>query len=901
MKLYVDKPVCEYKTNPIGIDVRSPRLSWRIAGEGANVRQAAYRIQVAFDPDFRNEIVWDTDRVDSDRSVHIVYQGAALESRTRYHYRIKIWASSGDETDWSAPAFWETGLLGPGEWGAAWISANLHPRKDEPCHYLRGTLALAGGVRRARAYATALGMYYLYVNGCRAGDELFAPGWTSYAHRLQYQTYDVTPLLRKGDNAIGLLLGDGWYRSDMMSAPDRDHTGDYLAALVQVHVEYEDGREVSFGSGPGWTAFPSPVRMSQIYAGETFDAGLALPGWNEAGYDDRDWHPAELPDVSKERLVAQENLPVRVVEELRPVRVFTTPAGETVLDMGQNMVGWIRFEVEGEAGTTVTLQHAEVLDHHGNFYNKNLRTAYQKVTYTCRGGGVEAYEPHFTFQGFRYVKVEGYPGRVDPAKFTGRVIHTDLEATGAFECSDELVNRLQRNIVWSQKGNFLDVPTDCPQRNERLGWLGDAQVFARTAAFNMNIAPFFGKWLKDFKVEQRKDGGMPPVVPNTLGDRFYSSSAWGDAAVICPWLMYVCYGDTRILSEHYDSMKAWVEYIRKQGDNEFLWNSGFHFGDWLALDAPGASYVGATPSDLIATAFYAYSTELLIRAAGLLGREDDVREYRALHDGIRTQFRHEFVTPGGRLASPTQTAQVLPLAFRLLERKEAERALQTLIRLIAEKNGHLTTGFLGTPYLNHVLSDNGCDELAYRLLLQRNYPSWLYEVTMGATTIWEHWDGLKPDGSIADYDMNSFNQYALGAIGDWLYRAVAGIDTDEAQPGYKKIRLAPRPDPQWELTYAAASLQSMYGEIRSSWRLDKERNRITLEVAIPHNATASVRLPFSLGLSASGCSVNGESLADSQAILALARTPDGIEAEVGSGMYRFEYVPSEGRNNSFQM
>lgn len=858
MSLAVENLVVEYRRNPLGIDVPRPRLSWQLAGDGSNVMQEAYRLQVSLNPDFRNEIVWDSGIVPSGRSVHVEYGGPALQSGTRYYFKVKVWDNRLRETDWSLPGYWETGLLDRREWRAEWIRADLPaaPHGNEPSHYLRKAFALSGKITRARAYATALGLYELWINGNRAGDWLFTPGWTSYARRLQYQTYDITDMLHPGENAIGMVLGAGWYKGILMDVPDRSHSGEYMAALAQLVIEYEDGRSETIATDRDWHSATGPILKSQIYTGETYDARLELGDWSLPHYDAQAWQTVIPFAHGLDRLVAQSNVPCRVTEELQPIGLITTPAGETVLDMGQNMVGWMRFRVEAAAGTVITLSHAEVLDREGNFYNKNLRTASQIVTYICKGGGPEVFEPHFTFQGFRYVRIEGFAGEPAIGAFTGRVIHSDLETTGQFACSHELVNRLQRNIVWSQRGNFLDVPTDCPQRNERLGWLGDAQVFARTAAFNMNAAPFYGKWLKDLLAEQREDGGLPSVVPNTLGDRFYSSSAWGDAAVICPWILYLCYGDTRVLREHYDSMKAWVAYIRDQGDNAYLWNTGFHFGDWLALDAPGESYVGATPTDLIATAFYAHSTDLLAKVAHVLGEESDAAQYRELHRRIVEAFGKEFVTPSGRLASPTQTAHVLALMFGLLEENAAAKAAQTLEKLIEEKNGHLTTGFLGTPYLCHVLTANGRNDLAYRLLLQESYPSWLYEVAKGATTVWEHWDGIREDGSICAYDMNSYNHYAYGSIGEWLYRVVAGIDTDETESGYKKIRFAPRPGPG--LTSVKASLRSMYGIIRSNWTLDEHSGKVLVELEIPHNTTATVLLP-------------------------------GIHMEVGSGRHKFEY------------
>ncbi|NLX69713.1 MAG: family 78 glycoside hydrolase catalytic domain [Clostridiales bacterium] len=875
---------CEYKDNPIGIDVTKPRISWIIQSEDRNVMQAAYQVQVAVDKDFDNP-VWDTGKVESDQSIHIEYNGQPLISRTRYYYRVRIWDQKGRVSGWSETAFWEMGLLDEKEWIANWITPEDTDNSAElrPCPMMRKVFEADGEIRSARIYATSLGLYELRLNGKKAGDFLFAPGWTSYNKRLQYQTYDVTELLNEGQNAIGVILGDGWYRGNLAWSDQRNIYGDKLAALVQLHIVYEDGREQVIITDKSWKTSTGPILMSEIYHGENYDARLEKTGWDEADYDDSDWGNVVELDKPKDIIVAQEGPPVRAVQYIKPVSLFTTPAGEKVLDMGQNMVGWVRFSVEGPEGSRVVLQHAEVLDRDGNFYTENLRKAKQTIQYTLKGCGKEIFEPHFTFQGFRYVKLVEYPGEPSIDDFTGVVIHSDMEHTGSFECSNPLINRLQDNILWSQRGNFLDVPTDCPQRDERLGWTGDAQVFIRTACFNMNVASFFAKWLKDLKADQLDNGGVPHVIPHVLGDDAHSSAAWADAALICPWTIYLCYGDKRILEEQYDSMKAWVEYIRRQGENEYLWNTGFHFGDWLGLDAKEGSYVGSTAKDYIATAFYAYSTSLLVKTAEVLGKIDDVEEYTKLYNNIIHAFRKEFVTPNGRLAVPTQTAHVLALMFDLVEEKHRKRVIDTLVEYIRENDYHLTTGFVGTPYLCHVLSQNGYSDVAYKLLMQTDYPSWLYQVVKDATTIWEHWDGIKPDGSFWSPDMNSFNHYAYGSIGDWLYRVVTGIDTDQEKPGYKHIYI--KPVFGEDLTYAKAELQSLYGKIKSGWKIGED-GQVQMSIAIPHNTTATVVLP---GARPDLVKESGIKLDQAEDIVKYEAVDNGVMLEIGSGEYVFEY------------
>jgi len=620
--------------------------------------------------------------------------------------------------------------------------------------------------------------------------------------------------------------------------------------------------------------------MSEIYHGETYDARLEMSGWNNTGFDDGAWTETALLEYAGGELVAQENVPVRAVEEITPSNIITTPLGETVLDFGQNLVGRVCFDVSGPADTEVILQHAEVLDRDGNFYTANLRSAKQTVKYILKGSGKETYEPHFTFQGFRYLKVEGYPGELKLSAFKAKVLHSDMEATGSFKCSNDLVNQLQHNILWGQKGNFLDVPTDCPQRDERLGWTGDAQMFIRTACFNMNVAPFFSKWLKDLYADQTREKGVPFVIPHVLDENGYSSAAWGDAATICPWTVYTCYDDKRILEIQYESMKQWVEYMESQGEDKFLWNTGFHFGDWLGLDSKADSYVGATPIDFIATAFYAYSTALLAKTADVLGKHEDAAKYTNLHSSILESFRKEFVTETGRLVSPTQTGHVLALMFNLVEEKHRKRTIDTLVKYLEESKIHLTTGFVGTPYLCYVLSQNGYNDMAYKLLLQTDYPSWLYPITKGATTIWEHWDGIREDGSFWSTDMNSFNHYAYGSIGDWMYRVVAGIDA--GKPGYKHILLKPQPGEG--LTFAQASYQSMYGEIKSGW--NREGSAIEINFEIPANTTAEIIL---LEAVIDKVLENGRKPAGSEGISGMEQLDNGVKLNIGSGKYCFRY------------
>ncbi len=636
-------------------------------------------------------------------------------------------------------------------------------------------------------------------------------------------------------------------------------------------------------SDGAWRAATGPILESDIYNGEVYDARREYEGWTRPGFDDGAWQAVRIADFPKDHLIAQEGVPVRTIEELPPVEIFTTPRGEQVIDFGQNMVGWVRLRLDGPAGHTVRVYHAEVLDKEGNFYTDNLRSAKARLEYTLRGGGEEVYEPHFTFMGFRYVKVENWPGELTPASVTGVVIHSDMERAGSFECSDALINQLQHNIRWGQKGNFLDVPTDCPQRDERMGWTGDAQAFARTAAFNYDVAAFFRKWLGDVAADQRADGAVPFVVPHVLGDNAYASTGWADAVTIIPWSLYLAYGDERFLAEQYASMKDWVGYMEAKAGESDLWNEGFHFGDWLFYrpfdDNDGRSAV--TDKYLIAQCFYAHSVDIMQQAAQVLGKTGDERYYAALLSRIKDAFRSEYVTPNGRLVSGTQTAYVLALAFDMLPeelRDQAARRLADNVRAY----GHITTGFLGTPHICHVLSRYGYTDLAYELLFRREYPSWLYPVTRGATTIWERWDGIKPDSTFQTVGMNSFNHYAYGAIGDWLYRRVAGLDIDPDHPGYKHILI--HPEPTDSLTYARATHDSPYGTVASGW--ERAGEQLTVEVTIPANTTATIRLP---GAGLARVRLDGAGLQEGKGILRMRQEGEDTVVEVGSGAYRFVY------------
>ena len=872
--------ICEYKINPLGIDIANPRLSWQLSASDNNVMQSAYEIRVASSPEKLNskQLVWSSGRVTSSQSVSVVYNGPALLSMQRVYWQVRVWDNKNKASAWSEPAFWEMGILKPTDWKASWISfgGEKEMNGSKPAQYFRKEFATTKKVKSAKVYATALGLYQLRINGAKVSSDLFTPGWTSYKKRLQYQTYDVTSML-KGQNAIGVVLADGWYRGNIGFSKQHDYYGDKLGLLLQLQITYADGTTEAILSDNSWKATSNgPIVESDIYNGELYDARMELTGWDQSGYNGSKWADALVFNKTNEILIAPQGVPVKAIEEIKPIKLIVTPKGETVFDMGQNMVGWVRLKVAGKKGDQVTLKFAEVLDKAGNFYTENLRAAKATDVYILKGDGTEIYEPHFTFHGFRFVKIEGITATPVLDQITGIVIHSDMKPTGTFSCSDTLINKLQHNIQWGQKGNFLDVPTDCPQRDERLGWTGDAQVFSMTAAFNFDVASFYTKWLGDVAADQLPNGKVPHVIPDVLNGEG-GSTAWADVSVIVPWTVYLSYGDVRILEKQYPSMKAWVGYMTSRAGEDHLWTGDFHFGDWLAFATSNSDYTGATTEkDLIATAYYCYSTNLLGKIATILGQKEDAAKYQQMVVDIKKAFNHEFVTPSGRLVSHTQTAYALALAFDLLPESLVPKASEYFANDV-QKFGHLTTGFVGTPLLCKTLSAIGRDDLAFMLLNNKQYPSWLYPVLQGATTIWERWDGQKPDGTFQDVGMNSFNHYAYGAIGEWLYRHVAGIDIDTNHPGYKHILLAPHPG--GGLKSANADIVTLYGKVGSSWKFENED--FVCEVVIPANTSATLTLPFAKAgqVKQDGLPVKAESI----------QKKNDLELTLGSGKYTFRY------------
>ena len=908
----VKQLLCENRNNPIGLDIPKPQLSWQLVSANRNCMQTGYEIRVAeeaADLVKAKNLLWETGKVESDQSVHVSYLGKSLLSGKKYYWQIKVWDNKGNVSAWSEPAFWQMGFLNVADWKAQWIKAGYNEDTLlRPSPLFRKTFAAEKKIKSANLFITSHGLYESFINGKRISDTYLTPGFTSFNKRLQYQLYDVTKYLQQGKNAIGVALGNGWYRGNLAWEGKKDLYGSELSLIYQLSVTYTDGTSEDIISDDSWKSSTGAIRSSEIYHGETIDARLEKKGWNTTAYNDAEWSGVKAVSFNNSNLVATINEPVTEHEIFKPLRIFKTPAGEQVIDFGQNLVGFVEVKVKGKAGDKIQLQHAEVLDKAGNFYTANLRTAKQLNTYILNGGGEEYFEPHFTFQGFRYIKIEGFPGEIKPENFTAVALYSDMKPTGMFTTSNALLNQLQHNIQWGQKGNFVDIPTDCPQRDERLGWTGDAQVFSRAASYNMQVNNFFSKWMKDVAADQLPDGSVPFVVPNVLGVESAGSTGWADVATVIPWNMYVAYGDKRLLEEQYASMKAWVSFMEQKSKND-LWNTGFHFGDWLFYrpDDDNDGRAAITDKYLIAQCFYAHSTQLLINAASVLNKKDDIEKYTELLRKIKAAFVKEYVTPSGRLVSGSQTAYVLALNFDMLPENLRAAAAERLVTNIKDYNYHLTTGFLGTPYLCHVLTTFGYHDVAYTLLMQETYPSWLYPVKMGATTIWERWDGQKPDSTFQTIGMNSFNHYAYGAIGDWMYRVLAGIDTDGEAPGYKKIIIKPYVDGkivnaaannnEWSklpglnngiqngksLGSVNADLETYYGKISSHWKI--ENGKLSLAVEIPANTTAIIYLPTGKpeAIKKSGASIsNGQSN-----IIIKEKKPDYTSVAIGSGKYQF--------------
>ncbi len=839
---------CEHRENPLGLDCAAPRFAWWVGDDQPGAMQSAYQILVASSLEKLHATpdIWDSGKVASDQSIEVRYAGPALVSARRYYWKVRTWDANGRPSEWSESQWWETGLLTPRDWVAQWIGAPArNTAQSAPAVYLRKQFVLKPNIRNVRLYVSARGIFEMRLNGERVGEDFFAPGWTDYRKRNQYLVYDLTSKVIYGVNVIGAILGDGWHNGHLLliGGGKRNWYGEDTSLLAQLVVTYADGSSEIVPSDASWQTSTGPILAADLYNGEHYDARKELEvgglTWDAQGYNASKWAAARAVPPPAQAPVAKVNLPIRKQETLRAHSVRQAADGEWIFDFGQNLSGWAKIRMHGPAGTTVTLRFAEMLEPDGTLHRGNLRSAEATDRYVFRGGGPEVWEPHFTSHGFRYVGVRGLDRAPELHEVEAVVLHNDLKATGYFETSDPRVNRLQANIRWSQRANAFDVPTDCPQRDERLGWTGDASFFLPTATFNYDVTAFIEKWMTDLRDAQGNDGRFTVYAP--APDGVNDAPAYSDAGVLCPWIIYQRYGDVGILADNYPAMQAWIEYQRRTSAD--LLRPAQGYGDWLA---PQGS--PATPKDLIATAYFFRGTEFMSRVADVLGKTEDARRYRELGDRIGAAFRAKYVRPDGTLTADTATAQALALMFDLLPPPARDQTMTRLIGRLRAGDWKMQTGFVGTPVLMRALKKFHQDDAGLRLLLQRGYPGWLYMVDQGATTIWERWNSWTPetgfgdkiaDTGVGDVKMNSFNHTVWGSVGEWMYATIGGIDSDPAGPGFKRFRV--RPFPGGGLTWARAALDSPHGRIATEWKVAGAE--FTLEVDVPPNTRARVEMP----------------------------------------------------------
>lgn len=860
--------------NPIGVEYESPRFSWWLQSEELDVAQTAYEIVILVE----GKKVYGTGKLASNQN-HLVQTEFKAEPKTRYYWQVRVWDNNGNKAE-SELAFFETGLFG--DWKADWISVS-YPEKERsknPVQQYRKEFLIKEKVKSARIYATSCGLYQAYLNGGKIGDQEMTPGWTSYSKRLQYQVYDVSKQFKQGQNCLAFELADGWHRGRINYRGNKvDPFKERLALLCHLEIELESGKKLLIGTDKTWECKASNIQEATIYDGEVVVFPEIMENWKLPGKL-KSWQKVITLDYGYKNLIASHSVPVKVIETLKPISQIDVDENSVIFDFGQNLVGRVNIEFKVFSKKSVYIKHAEVLAKDGSFYTENLRGAKAEVQLD---GFVKSYEPKFTFMGFRYALVSGVnPNEILSIK--AKVIHSDMKRTGFFECGDEHVNQLYSNIIWGQKGNFLDVPTDCPQRDERMGWTGDAQVFLTTAAYNYDVAAFFRKWMADMAADQYDDGSVPWVIPNVFPWKKAPATGWADAITIIPWSLYEIYGDEQVLRESYPAMKKWIDYMMKNS-KDGLWFGEKHFGDWLSYnpddDRDGEAAV--TEKDLLAQIHFIHSINLLCKAAIILHYEDDLKVYSKAYASAKASFQDEFLTKNGRLVSGTQTAYTLALAYGLTHPYQQLYSVARLAENVKDY-GHISTGFLGTPHISHVLSDFNHSELAYDLLFKDKYPSWLYPVKMGATTIWERWDGIKPDSTFQKASMNSFNHYAYGAIGSWLMEHSAGIQQDyswtlsDDEPGFNKIHLAPEIDER--MGYVKAQYNSSNGPIISHWVLKDDYLNYTF--SIPVNSSAVISFPEGFSF----ISLAGTGKGNKVPINFLIEPKEGLK--LGSGTYVLE-------------
>jgi len=870
----------EYERDPMGLDETRPRLSWRLSDRRRGATQTAWHVLVASSLerlDAHQGDLWDSRPVASGQSLQLAYGGSPLVSRQSCWWKVRIWDHEGSPSAWSAPARWEMGLLAREDWSAAWIG-----RRDQigggPCAYLRTSVRVRPGLVRARAYATALGFYELWANGKPVTADLFNPGWTAYRRRVLVQTRDLTPHLVPGDNVIGATVADGWYCGALGPKLERNNFGaPPPRLLLQLELAYADGSTDRVVTGEGWRTTTGPILSAGLYEGERYDARLDLGKWSEPGYDDSSWAAADLfPDNGAERS-AFAGPPILVTEEVTPIAVSEPAPGIHVYDLGQNIVGFCRLRLKAPCGTEVRLRHAEFLRPDGQVDVSNLRLARATDSYIACGCGVETWQPRFTYHGFRYVEVTGMPGAPDRSTITGLVVHSDAKPAGTLETSSDLVNRLLTAIRWGQRGNMHSVVTDCPQRDERLGWMGDAQIFARTSCFNMDMAAFYTKFARDMADSQTSEGAFSDVSPYVSASGALppaGAPGWMEAGVVLPWVIHLVYGDRRILERHLGSMAQYVEYLHRHNPAG-LWEKarGNDYGDWV----PAGSVSDKTQ---FATLHYFLSADLTARSAEVVGDRGRATWACGIADLVRQAFNNRWLKQG-RYEGATQTVNALALGFGIVPPGDRRSVAEDLVRDIEARGGHLSTGFGGTQWLLPALSETGYDALAHRLVTNRDYPSWGYMLEKGATTIWERWNADKEGPK-----MNSHNHFAYGSVGEWIWRYLVGLDTATDRPGFAHLLIQPHPavgaSPLAQVTRVKAAYDTHHGRAEVSW--DATGPGFSLDVTIPPNTTATVRIP---ALGVERVTESGRCLTAAEGIRRADYAAGHVTCEVTAGSYCF--------------
>ncbi|MEI7985540.1 MAG: family 78 glycoside hydrolase catalytic domain [Armatimonadota bacterium] len=850
---------CENLVNPVGIDSASPRLSWKLESTGkglTDLKQMSYEIVVATDKTkLSNEKadVWHSGVIRSNSTsgiqipakgkLGVATRGTASDASNgmnpfaRYYWSVRVSDQDGKTSEWSAPTEFATGPMKPEDWNADWIGfdklrENTKKVGDHilpPPAFLRQHFLVTKGIKRAVLHCSAFGIAEFHINGKKIGNEYFMPGWTDYEKRVYFHSYDVTKSLVKGENAIGAILGDGWYSGYIGYGAHRDHYGTKTRVIAQLEVEYTDGSRASIPTNRSWKAAPGPIKYSDFLQGELYDARDEQPNWAKPQFDDSQWNPVVTGAASKGKLEAFPSNPVRAYEIVKPISLSEPTKGVYVYNLGQNLAGFVRLKINGYRGQRIVIRHAERLNPDNTVYTTNLRSAGCTDTYICSGNGTEVWEPKFTFHGFQYVEVTGLTEKPAMDLIEGIAISSDTKVGGQLETSDPMLNKLVKNAYWTQRMNFIDIPTDCPQRDERLGWTGDAQAFIRTACMATDVQPFFTKWLVDLDDGQRPDGQYPMVAPVKVAGND-GGPAWADAGVICPWTIYDVYGDKQLLAKHYPNMKRFIEFCRNRSDANLMPPAQFHcFGDWVSINAN-------TPNDVIFLAYFAYSTHLVAESARALGKMDEAAEFEKLFGKLKANFNKNFVTSEGKVKGETQCSYVLAFAFDLLNDDIKEKAKANFVKSIEDRNWLISTGFVGTRDIMNALTKIGRNDIALRLLHNTDFPSWGFSIKNGATSIWERWDGWTPEKGFQDPGMNSFAHYAFGAVVGWMYREIGGINN--ASAGFNEIEIKPLLD--LKLDWAKSSYESVHGPIKVSWK--KSGSGHSVDVDVPPNTVATVIL-----------------------------------------------------------